>query len=338
MAKFKKDFWKGKNVFVTGADGFIAGWIAKRFVDEGAVVTIIVRDYKSESSLDTLGFRHKVHIVHGDIIDTHLMQRILNEYAIEYVYHLAAQAIIGPANRNPLSTFESNIKGTWNILEAARNTNTIKGVIIAASDKVYGDQEKLPYTEDQPLLGLYPYDASKVCADVLARSYFKTYNLPVAITRNANTYGGGDMNFNRIVPGTIKSVLDGEIPIIRSDGTLERDYMYIKDAVDGYLLIGENMDDPKVRGQAFNFGVGKPISVINLFNKIIKLSGKTVKPKILNQANNEIKKQYLCVDKVKKTFDWEPKYDLDAGLKETIEWYKDYFKKMNQKDKKEIKK
>lgn len=324
MAKFKKGFWKEKNVFVTGADGFIAGWIAERLVREGANVIVIVRDLKVKNSFDALGFRKKVNIVQGDITDTLLMQRILNEFSVDYVYHLAAQAIVGTANRNPLTTFETNIKGTWNILEAARNCSTIKGVIVASSDKAYGDQEKLPYKEDQPLNGLYPYDASKVCTDVLTRCYFKTYGLPVAVTRNANTYGGGDMNFNRIVPGTIKSVLEGEVPIIRSDGTLERDYMYIKDAVDAYLLIGENMDRNDVKGQAFNFGVAKPVSVIELFDKIIKNCGRNVKPKILNQANNEIKKQYLCVDKVKKTFDWEPKYTLDAGLKETIEWYKKY--------------
>ncbi len=327
MVKFKKRFWKEKNVFVTGADGFIGGWVAKRLVDEGANVTVIVRDMKVENAFDSLVFRQKVNIVQGDIADTLLMQRIMNEFSIEYVYHLAAQAIVGIANKSPLSTFETNIKGTWNILEAARNCSSIKGVVVASSDKAYGDQEKLPYTEDQPLKGLYPYDASKVCTDVLTRCYFKTYGLPIAVTRNANTYGGGDMNFNRIVPQTIKSLIDGEVPVIRSDGLLERDYMYIKDAVDAYLLIGENMDREDVMGNAFNFGVGQPISVINLFNKMIKISGSKIKPKILNQASNEIKRQYLCVDKVKKTFGWEPRYSLDAGLKETMEWYKRYFAK-----------
>lgn len=325
MAKFKKGFWKTKNVLVTGADGFIGGWIAKRLVDEGANVTVIVRDLKVENSLDNLKFRDKANVVQGDIIDTLFMQRVVNEYSIDIIYHLAAQAIVGIANKNPISTFESNIKGTWNVLDAARLSSTVKGVIVASSDKAYGDQKKLPYTEDQPLNGLYPYDASKVCTDVLSQSYFKTFGLPVAITRNANTYGGGDMNFNRIVPQTIKAVFEGQVPEIRSDGTLERDYMYIKDAVDAYLLIGENMDRNDVKGQAFNFGVSKPVTVLQLFEKIIKASGKNVKPKILNQAKNEIQKQYLNCDKVKKTFDWQPKYDLDSGLKETVQWYKKYF-------------
>jgi len=322
-----KDFWKGKNVFVTGADGFIGGWVARTLADYGANVTIILRDSKPENSLKTLGLDKDVNIVRGDIINAELMTRIVNEYEIEFIYHLAAQAIVGIANANPVSSFETNIKGTWNILEAARNSKWIKGVIVASSDKAYGIQEKLPYTEDQKLNGLYPYDASKACADILTRSYHKSFGLPVAVTRNANTYGGADMNFNRIVPGTIKSVLDGEIPVIRSDGTLRRDYMYIKDAVEAYLRIGENMDRDDVCGHAFNFGVGKPISVLELFETVIELCGKTVKPKILNQAKNEIPDQYLCVDKVKKTFDWEPEYDLKKGIKETIEWYKKYLKK-----------
>jgi len=321
------EFWKGKNVFVTGADGFIGGWVAKGLVDAGANVTVIIRDLKRQpNALDFHGMRDKVTIVIGDISDYAVISRLLNEKSIDTIFHLAAQAIVGTANRSPISTFESNIKGTWTILEGARVTSTVKRVIVASSDKAYGDQKKLPYTEDQPLHGLFPYDASKVCADVLAQSYHASYGLPVCITRNANTYGGADGNMSRIVPDTVCSCLLGKELIIRSDGTLERDYMYVKDAVSAYLLLGENMHRKEIVGQAFNFGVGQPVTVIELFNSIIRLTGSKIKPKILDQAKNEIKKQYLCVDKVKSLLSWKPAYTLDSGLKETIEWYHSYLK------------
>ncbi|HLC96347.1 MAG TPA: GDP-mannose 4,6-dehydratase [Candidatus Nanoarchaeia archaeon] len=317
------NFWKSKKVFVTGADGFIGGWLAKALVDSGADVTIILRDIKKEKiSIDYHHIRDKVTIILGDIIDYSLVSRILNEHEIDTVFHLAAQAIVGAANRSPLSTFESNIKGTWTILEAARVTSTVKRVIVASSDKAYGDQEKLPYTEDQPLKGLYPYDASKACADILAQSYFKTYHLPVCVTRNANTYGGADLNMSRIVPDTIKSALEDRELVIRSDGTLERDYIYVKDIVAAYLILAENMDRNEIAGQAFNFGTGKPITVLELFSTIIRLTNRNIKPKILNQAKNEIKKQYLSAEKAKQLLHWQPTYSLEEGLKETIEWYK----------------
>lgn len=248
----------------------------------------------------------------------------MNEYSVEYVFHLAAQALVELANASPLSTFESNIKGTWTILEVARNTKTIKGVIVASSDKAYGNQEKLPYSENQPLLGIYPYDASKVCVDVLARSYFKSFGLPIIVTRNANTYGGGDLNFGRIIPGAIISSLQGKELIIRSDGTPERDYLYVKDAVESYLLLAENIENKNVRGQAFNTGSGTPLSVINLFRLISKLTEREIEPKIMGKATNEIDKQYLSTEKIKKTIGWESKYTLEEGLKETINWYRNY--------------
>lgn len=319
--------WKGMNVLVTGADGFIGSHIAKALVDKRANVTTIVRDVKKTSNLDVLQLRNKINIIHGDLINYNDVERTINEYDVEFIFHIAAQAIVGPANRSPLSTFESNIKGTWNILEACRLSKTIKGLIVASSDKAYGQQKKLPYTEDSPLNGYYPYDASKACAEILAKCYYTAYNLPLAITRNANTYGPADMNMSRIIPDVITTILRGEQPVIRSDGTPERDYMYIKDAVSAYLTLAENLHRKDVAGQAFNFGTGKPISVIDLYNKIIKLMGKNTKPKILGQAKNEIDRQYLAIDKVKKILKWQPKYDLDAGLKETIEWYTDWDKK-----------
>ena len=321
------EFWKGKNVFVTGADGFIGGWLAKGLIDNGANVTVIVRDIKRRpNALDLHNMRDKVNIVIGDIKDYEVVSRVFNEHEIDTVFHLAAQAIVGTANRSPLSTFESNIKGSWVIYEAARVTETVKRVIVASSDKAYGNQEKLPYTEDQSLNGLYPYDASKVCTDVLARCYYQSYGLPVVVTRNANTYGGADLNMSRIVPDTAISAMQGKDLIIRSDGTLERDYMYIKDAVEAYLLLAENMHKKEIIGQAFNFGIGEPISVLDLFNKIIEIVGTDMKPKVMGKNKGEIVKQYLDCTKVRKLLNWEPKYSLEEGLTETIEWYRKYLK------------
>ena len=255
--------WESMNVLVTGADGFIGSHVAKALAEKGAEVTTIVRDVRKRNNTDVLGIKDKINIVHGDIIDFKDCERAINEYDIEFCFHIAAQAIVGPANRSPLSTFESNIKGTWNILEASRISKTIKGLVIASSDKAYGQQKKLPYTEESPLSGYFPYDASKACAEIIARSYFMTYNLPLAITRNANTYGPADMNLSRIIPDVITRLIKGKQPVIRSDGNPERDYMYIKDAVNAYLTLAENLHKKDVLGEAFNFGTGKPISVLN---------------------------------------------------------------------------
>ncbi len=319
--------WKNTNVLVTGADGFIGSNVAQALVEKGAHVVTVVRDAKKTSNMDILGIKNKIDIVHGDLVNLSDCERAVNEYDIEFCFHIAAQAIVGPANRSPLSTFESNIKGTWNVLESCRISKTVKGLVIASSDKAYGQQEKLPYTEDSPLKGYFPYDASKACAEMLARSYYMTYNLPLAITRNANTYGPVDTNLSRIIPDVITRLIRNEQPVIRSDGTPERDYMYIKDAVDAYLTLAENLHRKEVIGQAFNFGTGKPISVLDLYKKIIKLMGKNVEPKILGEAKNEIDRQYLDSQKAKKILNWEAKYDIEFGLKETINWYKDYFSK-----------
>jgi len=320
-----ENFWKGRNVFVTGADGFICSWVAKKLVDNGANVTIIVRDFKKNPGYKLAGLTEKeINIVMGDIVNFDSVKRAINEYETEFCFHLAAQAIVQTANRSPLSTFESNIKGTWNILEACRTTETVKGIIVASSDKAYGVQKKLPYTEDSPLQGLYPYDASKACTDILTRSYFRSYGLPVAVTRNANIYGGGDTNWNRIIPDVMRCILKDQELLIRSDGTPERDYMYIKDAVNAYLTLAENISKPEVKGEAFNFGTGKPVSVKDLVNKIIQVSGKSIQPKILGQAKNEIDKQYLDATKAKTILGWKTKYSLEEGLMETFEWYKNH--------------
>ena len=322
-----KNFWKEKNVVVTGADGFIGSWLSKTLLEKGANVSTIVRDIKKKNNIDILNLRKGINIINGDIVNYDVCSRLLNEYNIDTVFHIAAQAIVLSANKSPLSTFESNIKGTWNILEACRLDRDVKRIVIASSDKAYGQQEKLPYTEESPLIGYFPYDASKACADILARSYFKTYNLALAITRNANTYGPADMNFSRIVPDTIKSIIEDKQPVIRSDGSPERDYMFIKDSVSAYLTVAENLHRKEVVGEAFNFGSGSPISVLALFKKILKLMSKeNAEPKILGQAKNEIDRQYLSIEKAKRLLNWHPNYTLDQGLKETVEWYKNYFK------------
>lgn len=318
--------WKEKNVFVTGADGFIGSWVAKRLVEEGANVTILVRDMKKNAAFDLHGLREKISLVQGDLVNLPVLERAFAQYEVEHVFHIAAQALVSVANESPLSTFESNIKGTWNTLEASRKSKSVSCVVVASSDKAYGAHEKLPYTEDSPLLGIYPYDASKACADILARSYFATYGLPVAVTRNANTYGGGDMNFSRIIPQAIKSLYEDKPFLVRSNGQLERDYMYVKDAVTGYLILAENIDKNEVKGQAFNFGTEQPIKVIDLFKKIAKAYGKpNVEAKILDEAKNEISRQYLSSKKAQKILGWKPKYTLEEGLKETVEWYKWFF-------------
>lgn len=317
--------WKDKNVFVTGANGFLGSWVTKALTEKGANVVIIIRDEIPDSPL---GFMSDVcdkleGIVSGDITDFATVERIFNEYEVNTCFHLAAQALVGVANRSPLSTFESNIKGTWNILEAARNSRTFEGMVVASSDKAYGEHENLPYTEEFCLNALHPYDASKACADILSRTYFNTYGMNVAVTRCANIYGGGDLNFSRIIPDTIRSILQDKSPIIRSDGTPVRDYMYIADAVGAYLTLAENLK--KAKGEAFNFGTNSPISVLELVDKIIKISGKVnLKPTIKGEAKGEINRQYLYSEKAAKLLGWKPEYDLDRGLGETIAWYEKY--------------
>ena len=315
-------FWKSKNVFITGAGGFIGSWLAKTLIEKGANIVVIIRDTKKVCSLDHLKIKDKLEIIQGDITDLHGIESAINGKEIDTVFHLAAQPIVGVANKSPISTFESNIKGTWNVLEACRLNKNVKRVIVASTVKAYAVQKKLSSTENPKLLDFYPYDASKACTDILTRSYYATYNLPVAITRNTNTYGGADLNFSRLIPNIIYTLLENKQFVIRSDGLLERDYMYVKDAIEGYLVLAEKLEE--VKGQAFNFGTFKSISVIEVFNKIASLMGKgDVKPKILGNTKTEINRQFLGIEKVKKTFGWQPKYSLEDGLKETIEWYKE---------------
>jgi CDP-glucose 4,6-dehydratase len=301
----------------------------KALVDKGANVACLVRDIVPKSNLYLNGYYKKVIIVNGSLEDYFLIERALNEYEINTIFHLGAQTIVGTANRSPLATFESNIKGTWNVLEAARNSEIIERIIVASSDKAYGEHEKLPYTEDMPLKGKHPYDVSKSCADLIAQSYYNTYNLPVGITRCGNFYGGGDLNFNRIVPGTIKSVLNNERPVIRSDGGYIRDYIFIQDAVEAYLFLAEKLDKPAIRG-AFNFSNESQVTVLDLVKMIFKqMNREDLEPVILNEAKSEIKHQYLSAKKAREMLGWKPKYTLEKGLAETIVWHKKFFGEQN---------
>lgn len=322
-------YWSKHTVLVTGAGGFAASWICKALVEAGATVVGIVRDSPGEQQLVRHGVRNRMAIVHGSIVDYAVVERALNEYEVDTCLHLAAQAIVGAANRSPLSTFESNIKGTWNVLEACRTVNTVQSVVVASSDKAYGDQPVLPYTEDTPLNGVYPYDASKVCTDVLTRSYAVTYGLPAAITRCANIYGGGDTNWSRIVPGTMRSLYLNENPIIRSDGTPERDYLYIEDLVDAYLLLAQRAGEEGIRGTAFNFGSGTPVSALTLVTQITAASGRSLQPVIKGQAKGEIDRQYLDSTRAHKVLGWTPRHTLDEGLAKSWAWYQEYLSEQN---------
>jgi len=318
------EYWKDKRIFVTGATGFLGSWITKRLVDLGSNVTVLIRDDVFISNFYMLGLQKHVNIISGKLEQYKLLHRALNEYEIDTCLHVAAQPIVGVALRTPRTTFETNIRGTWNILEAARNCETVKRVVVASSDKAYGDHDNLPYDEDVALKGKYPYDVSKACADLLARAYFHTYGLPVGVTRCGNLYGPGDMNFSRIVPGTFKSIIKNENPTIRSDGTFKRDYFFIQDAVDAYLTLAQNLDRKEIHGQAFNFAPQRPMTVLELFNKMIEISGKThLKPVILNQAKSEIKDQFLSREKATALLGWSPKFSVEDGLKITHPWYVD---------------
>lgn len=324
-------FWKDRNALVTGATGFIGAHVVRLLVEQGARVVCLQRDAVRANALDLFDLRRRVTVVSGQLEDYALLERILNEYEIEAVFHLAAQAIVGAANRSPLSTFETNIRGTYFLLEACRVSQTIQRVVVASSDKAYGSHESLPYEEDFPLLGLFPYDASKVCTDVLTRSFALTYGLPAAVTRFANVYGPGDMNLSRIIPGTILSVLRGEAPVIRSDGTPLREFVYVEDVARGYLLLAEQIDT--ARGEAFNFGAGEPVQMLALCQRIIELAGAAgrLEPHVLlkQKIEREIDAQYLSADKAAARLGWRAEVDLATGLRRTIEWYRQHLAELS---------
>jgi len=325
------NFWQKRNVLVTGGNGFIGGALSRELVGQSANVTLIVRDWPKLGALEFLGLEGKVNIVKGSVADLEFILRILAEYDIDAVFHLAAQAIVKIANASPLSTFESNIKGTWTILEACRQFPQVKRIVVASSDKAYGDQKQLPYTEDTPLLGLSPYDASKACADILARSFYHTYKLPLAVTRCANTYGEGDLNISRVIPAVIISGLKGESPVINNNGISIRDFLYIKDAVSAYLLLAQALDRKEIQGHPYNFGLNKPVTMLDLANLILLLVGRSdIKPKVISECKTsaEIDQQSVSFEKAKTELGWEPKWSLEQGLKETINWYKEHLREI----------
>jgi CDP-glucose 4,6-dehydratase len=320
-------FWTDRSVLITGATGLVGSWLTRRLVESDADVVCLIRDWVPQSELVRTRTIEQVKVVRGDVRDRDFLERIIGEHEIEVVIHLAAQTIVGIANRNPISTFESNIQGTWNLLEACRRSPLVKAIVVASSDKAYGDQEVLPYSEETPLAGQHPYDVSKSCADLIAGAYAKSYNLPVVITRCGNFYGGGDLNWNRIVSGTIRSLFRGQAPVIRSDGQFIRDYFYVEDGAAAYMLLAERlMEDPALRGNAFNFSNEIQITVLDLVQRISRLMEKAIDPVVLNQATNEIRHQYLSAEKARRVLGWSPLYTLDQGLQATVQWYERFLR------------
>jgi CDP-glucose 4,6-dehydratase len=318
--------WQARPTLVTGGTGLLGGWLVRRLLDLGADVVCLVRDQVPQSAIVTSGLIHRVKVVRGDVREQALMERVLGEYEVDTVFHLAAQTIVGIANRNPVSTFETNVRGTWALLEACRRSPLVKRVVFASSDKAYGAHDTLPYNEDTPLRGRHPYDVSKSCADLIAQAYAASYGLPVVITRCGNFYGGGDLNWNRIVPGTIRSALRGQRPVVRSDGTLVRDYLYVEDGVSAYLTLAEALGDGRARpGAAFNFGHRKQIPVLELVRQILALCGREgLEPDVRGEATNEIPYQVLDPTRANRELGWEPRFPLRLGLERSIDWYRDF--------------
>lgn len=316
-------YWRDRRVLVTGCTGLLGSWLTEKLVAQEAEVVGLVRDSVPRSRLISEGLVDRIDVVWGAVEDYELLERTLGEYEVRTVFHLAAQTIVGVANRNPLSTFEANTRGTWQLLEASRRSPMVEAIVVASSDKAYGAHVSLPYDEDAPLVGRHPYDVSKSCADLITQAYAYSFGTPACVTRFGNLFGGGDLNWNRIVPGTIRSALRGERPIVRSDGTLTRDYVYVEDAADAYLLLAERMTTQDgVAGQAFNFSYERPLDVMQVVNAILEaMERKDLEPVVLGQVTNEIAHQYLSSRKARDRLGWNPTFDFDEGLRRAIEWY-----------------
>jgi len=321
------DFWQNKVTLITGGMGFVGSWIAATISSKGGKVIVVDHNIQKKPGLDIMEVENQVMFLQCDITNYQFVSGIFATYEPDFVFHLAGKAIIEDCVLNPLPSFESNIKGTWNLLEACRVKGSVKGIVVASSYKVYGNQSTSCYSETSPLLGILPYDAAKICVEVLSRSYYAGFGLPIAVTRCANTYGGGDLNLSRIIPEAIHSFLNGKELVIRSDGAPQRDYLYIEDAVAGYIAIAENLHREDIKGQAFNLGSGKSISVLELARKIGTIVGKDVNITVLKEAQNIIDDQYLDIGKAVNFLDWQPRYTLEEGLKESVGWYKEYFGK-----------
>ncbi len=318
-------FWRDRPVFVTGASGLLGSWLVRHLLDAGADVVALLRDWVPQSELVSAGLLDRVRVVRGDVRDQELLERVLGEYEIATVLHLAAQTIVGVANRNPVSTLDTNIRGTWAMLEACRRSPSVQQIVVASSDKAYGDQPTLPYREDAAVVGRHPYDVSKSCADLVAQMYAYTYRLPVCVTRCGNFYGGGDLNWNRLVPGTIRSVRRGTRPVIRSDGRFTRDYLYVEDGARAYTLLAERLGaNPALAGQVYNFSYERPMTVLDMVQKILDAMESKLEPDIRNEASHEIRDQYLDAAKARAELGWSPVYTLESSLRTTIDWYTAY--------------
>lgn len=320
--------WSQNRVLVSGATGMVGSWLVKRLLQEGAYVVTLIRDWDPQSELIRSSDINNTNVVNGALEDYPTLDRVINDQEVDTVFHLGAQALVGAALRSPLATFETNIRGTYNLLEACRvHSSLVRRVVVASSDKAYGKVQVLPYTEDMPLSGRHPYDTSKSCTDLIAMTYAHTYNLPVSVARCGNIFGGGDLNWSRIVPGTIRSVLHNQRPILRSDGEYVRDYVHVLDIVDAYLSLAEITPEEGIRGEAFNFSPESPMTVLGITHIILELMKRgDLEPVILNQAKAEIQNQYLDSSKAKRCLNWIPRYTLTEGLSETINWYQEFFR------------
>ena len=326
------DFWQGRSVLVTGAQGFIGSWLSERLIDNGAHVVATVRDMPVTSRFTIAGLENRCTRVWSNLQDTNELLRIIAEYEISCCFHLAAQTIVGSAKRSPLSTFETNVRGTYNLLEAFRVAGGAESIVVASSDKAYGESETLPYKESQSLAPTFPYDTSKACADMIARSYAETYGMPIAVTRLANVFGGGDFNFSRIVPDTVRALLAGSAPVVRSDGTPERDFLYIEDAVSAYTVCGEGAALNGIAGRAFNFGSGSAIRVIDVVEMLIDISGADVRPEVLGSGTPDAEIDRQCLDSscASEQLGWTPRWELRDGLEATYSWYEEELKRSRQ--------
>lgn len=324
--ELNRAFWLDRPTFVTGGTGLLGSWLMKRLLAAGADVVCLVRDHSHGTDSAHGNLLQQVKVVRGDVRDQATIERALAEFNIDTVMHVAAQAIVTIAKQNPVPTFETNIGGTWSVLEACRKSPDVKQIIVASSDKAYGDADTLPYTEETPLRAQHPYEVSKAAADLIASTYAKSYDLPIAITRCGNFYGGGDLNWNRIIPGTIRSILQGVAPVIRSDGEFIRDYFYVEDGAAAYMLLAEQLAArPELKGQAFNFSNEIKLTVREIVQLILTEMDCNLQPDIRNEPSNEIRRQYLSCEKARLMLDWKPLFDLNEGLQKTIHWYKDYF-------------
>ena len=320
-------YWSGKRVLVTGASGMVGSWLTQWLASSGAYTVAFIADTDPQSELVRSGTMNKVSVVNGRLENYDDVERAINNHEVDSIFHLGAQPIVGAADRAPRHTFESNIQGTWNLLDACRVLSPlVKRIVVASSDKAYGTQPILPYTEDMSMNGDHPYEVSKSCTDLISTTYARTYGTPVTIARCGNIYGGGDLNWNRIVPGTFRSLLRGEQPVLRSDGTFVRDYLHVDDIVSAYLTLGEQTDKPEFAGQGFNFSDESPLTVMQIYKAICEAAGrKDTEPLILNAASSEIKDQYLDSTKAHNVLGWRASVTLEAGLKRSFDWYRNFF-------------